>query len=334
MTRPTWQRYPIYLAVSIFAWAIFIFFFINILIDPFQEYRVFQHKSYADSHTTGPFRALRQLEEKPHYLVFGTSHTAPINSEVLKGDVINLSLSVYGSPSDIYYFMANMNQKQKDNILGIYYLLAYNTFLEAPSKYKTIDFNSQTELFYQSIINIDSYKILRSLDKVLKNLTHASDTYITQKGEFIHVTPRAYRHRTYEKQVSFTMSDYQLAYLSKLDSFFRENQLDVKYFKTTLSDYFLSSADFPSVRRHFDGILKTIDGFYSFMWLEGISNQKAKYFRDPTHHGLDITRMQLEALNADSKRKDYLVTRDNVDSYLTKIQKAIKESAKKVTSSH
>lgn len=294
---------------------VFIFIIVNIAVDPYREYGLSNTKKYFQSYYTVPFKMYQKLHHDKYILVFGTSHSSTISSELLNYPTLNMSTSVYGNPADIYCFLANLDQQQISNIERIYYLVDYHIFEDKKSDYSDINFNSKFDFIYQTANNLNKKKILRSVDNILKNLLDNNTTEITDNGEFVYVRPVAYRNIVYDEKIKFTVSDKAFEYLAKIDSFSKEQNIEIIYFKSIFSRYFLQNVDYESVRSQLSNVLNMIDEVYCLMYVEGVSDNMNS-FRNPTHHVHQIAKMEIDILQSPKLRKRYRVTKENLDDYL------------------
>lgn len=329
-----YKKWLLTLPIYILMMGLALIFIINILIDPYEEYNLiitpFNKLKSVQSYETAPFRMYQYLNEDKYIIVFGTSHSATISEELVNSKLINLSLSTYGNPSDVYYFLKGLNLRQLKNIKKIYYLLDWHTLTDQNSIYSKINFNSTYDFLFYTVKNIDHEKLIRSFETVIKNLTKSNQTKILNNGVFVDIkedkfipdTPYA---TSAAKRIKFTYSDKSLEYLDKIDKLCKQNNIKIVYFKTVFSNLFLKKVVFNSLETHYRKILNTIDGLYSFIYMDNISNN-LNYFSSDTHHKYSITKFQMIILQNDKLSPNYYVTKKNIDKFLKCLKNKIKSS--------
>ena len=295
---------------------------INVILDPYGEYNIFQHKRYAQSHETMPYKAFEKLLHDDYSLVFGTSHSATLSAKIMGERILNLSTSVYGSPIDVELFLSKLDPKRRAHIQRIYYLLDYHVFGNKTSVYEGKDFSSSFEFFIETFKNINPEKLQRSLGLLIKNITGTNSTSITDNGEFIYENPIPYNHIKYAESVQFTKKPLPLQRLKEIDAWGQRHQIEIIYYKAVFSDYFLANVDFPSLEKHMHSLVDTINGFYSFMILDGVSDDLTK-FRDPTHVRFPIVEQQARLLITPENRRIYWIDKHNVEAYLESVRQRV-----------
>jgi len=311
----TYKRFLILIPIVSIVMYVFIFIIVNIAVDPYREYGLTNTKIYFQSYYTVPFKMYQKLSHENYILVFGTSHSSTISSEILNHPTLNMSTSVYGNPADVYYFLANLDKRQILNIDKIYYLIDYHIFEDKISDYADINFNSKIDFIYQTANNLNKKKLLRSVDNILKNILGNNTTEITDNGEFVYVRPVAYNNIVYDEKIRFTVSDKAFEFLAKIDSFCKEQNVEIIYFKSIFSRYFLQNVDYESVRSQLSSVLNIIDEVYCLMYVEGVS-ENLNNFRNPTHHINKAAEIEINILQSPKLRKRYRVTKENLDDYM------------------
>jgi hypothetical protein len=320
MTTLTYQNFSKILPLATLGVLLAAVGFINLVIDPYNEYRWFSRNSYRSNKTTA-FPIFHKLNDKPYALVFGTSTSAPIDDVSLKEDVLNFSLSLYGEPERIYYALKSLSPRQLRNIKKIYYAIEHNVLHANEVTDRDVDFNSKWDFYYRTVENIQKPKIVACLDWVVKGVTGAADSIVTENGVFRHLKDRPFTSEGYEKRVEFTHEPQQVVYLKKLADFARDNQITLIVLRTMVSADFLKRVDFKSLEMHFNRVLEAVPSFYSLMWIEGVSDD-IRYFRDPIHPSSEGTHKEMAELLSESAAA-YLVTKDNLKAYLANLRSKV-----------
>lgn len=298
---------------------------INFVIDPYNEYRIFRNTSFRSSITTA-YPLFDKLKEKPYTLVFGTSTAAPIDRDILNADVLNFSMSLYGEPERIYRALLTLKPEQIKNIQKIYYAVEHNAFHSNLVTGTEVDFTSKLDFYKDTIVNIQKPKLVASLDWIVKTISHKADSYITEYGNYAHLSERPFNGDGYEKKVVFTHEEPQVEYLKKLSEFAQSHNIQFVVFRTVTSLDFLKRVDFESLEEHFNRVLEAVPSFYSLMWIDSLSDNLS-LFRDPIHPSIAATKTEMSELNS-SKAESYLVTKDNLKDYILFLQKKVNPDAK------
>ena len=318
----SYKRFLLFIPIVSVVLYAFIFMVVNIVIDPYREYGLTDTKKYFQSYYTVPFKMYQKLRHDKYVLVFGTSHSATISAELLNHKTLNMSTSVYGNPVDDYYFLKNLDRPQISNIEKIYYLIDYNVFEDKKSDYPDINFNSKIDFFYQTANNLNKKKILRAVDNILKYLLRNNTTEITDNGEFVYVRPVAYRNIVYKDRIKFSFSGQSIEHLEKIDKFCKSQNIEIIYFKSIFSRYFLQNVDFESVESQLSRVLNIIDEMYCLMYVEGVSDNMDN-FRNPTHHIHKIAKIEIDILRSPTLRNRYRVTKANLDDYMKVLKRNV-----------
>ena len=153
------KKYLIYLLSVLFIPPLFLFFIINILIDPYGENYIFktsfnQYKIF--SKPSAASHLLDLLEKNKYALVFGTSRIGLIDANATGEPTLNFRNSVYGYPSDVYKLLSMLNDQQIKNISKIYYLIDTHALKSSDQDF----YSSKSKLESAAISNINLEKIL------------------------------------------------------------------------------------------------------------------------------------------------------------------------------
>ena len=309
----------VFILLSCFlSFSLLFIFLVNILIDPFNEYRLFSNRSYRSSISTA-FPLFDKLNNDTKYtLVFGTSTSASIDEKCVNDSVLNFSLSLYGEPERIYKALSSLTQRHLSNINKIYYAFEYNCFHDNEVTDADLVFSSKYDFFLTTILNIQKPKITASLDRIAKAITGSSDSYIDEFGVYRQTKHRDFFPIIYNDRVVFTHGDRQMYYLSKLSHFAKNHHIDLVVFRTVVSDYFLKHAYINSIQEQYSKVISATSSFYSLLWLDGISTDLSS-FRDPIHPSYDSVVRQMAILNS-SNSDVFLIKQNNLNSYMNSIR--------------
>ncbi len=94
---------------------------VNILIDPNLENAFIKHKLNAKtfSRTLISSQILYdKLKDNKYSLIFGTSRSAKISSKMLHANLLNFSLSLYGNPKSIQFFLNSLDKNQVNQLIS------------------------------------------------------------------------------------------------------------------------------------------------------------------------------------------------------------------------
>lgn len=278
----------------LFVSTLLIVFTVNILIDPWGEYRLLEHgynryKKEVRSSSLGPL--LSKLSQKPHVLVFGTSRSAKINSQMLGDDVLNLSMEVYGKPENVYRFFHLLDGAQRSHIKKVYYLLDEHTF---GNFWKDeILYESPFDLELDKLTNINIGKIGAAIETIRFNDDIASGqlkdyAYFNTEGSQINVISQEKRakRQAFDPNLDFyktIVSSNQLKYLSKLDTFLEKERIPIFYFNTPM--YFENASDIKTTSlgliRRYALYLENIDHIHDYYYLSHLFRKDE--FSDNNH---------------------------------------------------
>jgi len=318
----TYKRYLLFTFLSFGVFTSAIIMIINLLIDPYREFEIFSTRKFSSSPDTGPFKAFTKLRTDSYILVFGTSHSATLSQTVLGDKVLNLSTSVYGYPVDAFYFINGLTKQQSRNIKRIYFLVDHFALKEVSPRYRGVDFNSYGDFLHGSIRNIGPIKILHSLDTVIKTITKHYSQFITENGEVIVLRERKYSFLRGTEKVRFASSKNQAIYLRKIADYCKAKGIEIVFFNSILSKFYLEQLAFESIEDHFVTLLDEIDEIYSLMYVDGASDE-LNNFRDPSHHIFKLTKLEAEILLSEERRERFRINRDNLQDYLRWLKEKI-----------
>ena len=296
---------------------------LNLVIDPYGEYRLLSDVHYRTDLTSAVPLA-EQLREGPHALVFGTSTSAPIDARAVGEPVLNFSMSLYGAPERVLHFLESLDGEQVRHVTRVFYAVEHVSLPDHPLRQVGIDYGSRAAFLRATLTNIQRPKILAAADRVLRVVSGRTDSELTAKGVYRHLAPRPYTPVRYAEPIRFSHGARQVAYLRGVADFCRERGIELVVFRTVVTRTFLESTDLSSLKRHFARILEAVPRFYSLTWIDGVSEDESQ-FRDPIHPGYDAMLREM-ALLTSPERDRYAVTRATLDAHMRMLRAKIRES--------
>lgn len=304
-----------------------IVFIVNIVIDPFIEHphlNILHLKKFGQDFQSSPYQFYEKLSNNKYSLVFGTSHSANLTSESLGEPILNMSLSTYGNPSDIYSWLNGLNQQQWDNIHVIYLLVDYHTLVDKTSPYDEMNFHSRRDFYRSTIQNLNRHKLLKSVETVVKNVTGNYNTSITDQGEYLYERPIAFHEIKYSERVKFHTQEKAIQKIKLIQSLATKNSKPVILFKTTFSSLFLINLDWPSVQNHYRTLAQSVGPLVNLMYRPEYSTN-IDMFRDATHHVTQLTDASGEILMDENRSQQFIVNKNNVEEYLIWLKRELDE---------
>lgn len=300
---------------------------VNIIIDPDMETRIVHGKfnRYKFSHTAASsIFNYNKLKTTPSILVFGTSRSHRINSDLFEGTQLLNMHSIYGNPYAVKSFLYQLDEQQIKNIKEIYYLIDHMTF-NGQSLYEPVSYSNFFSRALQIIKSTDIKKILRAYETVQKN-RFIVDKYINETGSFIftkelplfdpnirtHVDPQEIVMR----RQKYTIDTYSA--LKDIDQFAKLHHIKIIYFTPPLSTTFISRMDYKLYIGQREEFLKNIDGYYDLTYMEGYSDDH-QYFSDFGHTNLPGAKKYLEILKNEDQK--YYMTKEKLEKYKVDIKK-------------
>ncbi len=289
-----------------------LFIVINLIIDPYGEFNLFKFefnkfKTFT-SYDTFPFKLLEKLKNNKYILVFGTSRSQLINSDLAKENILNFSSSLYGNPVDVYNVIRQVNKKQLKNIKEIWYLIDTHTFNSKNSVYANLNLHSKKDFITQSISNLNIDKIKASYRTITSNLNKNNTYYISQYGETIKIKEKVFDGIIGKNDIMRIpiTTKKAIKYLSKVDEFCKKNSIKITYFTTIYNLPYLKTCDLNLYKNQFKDFLSVIDGFYDFHYVKNLSNN-IHLFSNHDHINTEGTTYLIDLLR--NRSDDYLVTK-------------------------
>ncbi len=303
---------------------VILFVGVNILIDPYAEFGLVQgphnKRRYFQDHETAAYQMARRLEQSDYSLIFGTSHSAILSEKLLEEKLLNLSVSVYGNPTDVLSFLKGLSPKAWKHIRNVYFDLDFHTFTAVKSAYDKANFYSPLTYLFKTVSDLTLAKLERCFYTIHHNLGKPAGAYLNPNGEFVYNDETTFvPDPSATEKIIFTHNTQAFESLGELHRLLAEHQIPVIYFNTVFSRQFLNRVDWDSVKKQYEGILNQIPLFVSFLYVPKFSNFP-KYFRDETHHKYELAEWEIATLRHPKARAAFELTRDKVTSYVNDLR--------------
>ncbi len=316
----------ILITVSLFAALII---FTNYVIDPKMENNYFIHSLNSKKSNFGFYSSkilYDKLKTNRYSLVFGTSRTARITKEMMNEEILNFSTSLYAYPEKVYNFLMQLDEKQLSNINTVYYLLDFHVFGKVQGE-KSMEYDSSLMQNYYSLKTFDKNKVVSAFQTLMQNFEGKTSATISEFGY-----ETVYEEAVFDPEKSagdirhfrtvvlneVSYDDRQFEFLKKIDDFCKNHTVKIVYFTAVFNDIFFKAI---FERGYFETFvnktLSEIDSFYSFLYIDGISNNYT-YFFDVGHYNKEAQRYVLEKIKYNDE--SFIVTGRNKDEYLKRLK--------------
>jgi len=298
MRRPRWRLHLLLLlAVSLLP--VLAVPAVYVTLDPFDEFGWRSPNRPVHAHT--PLTAIRlteRLERAPHSLVFGTSRTQQISSELMGEPLLNLH-TVYGNPRDIVRFLQSLPEAARNNIVRIYVLADLQTF-ERTYLEPDIDFRAtpieRAVYRMRKFSAVDVVGLVREFGRMIRGAPYrlADDGALVpdQIARFAGAVPTL--------AASYAGLGFAHApNLASIQRFAEAIGRPVLFFTPTLSRAFVEAAGcrfFDAYRR---AVTQAVGDVRDLLYVPGISDNNA-LFVDESHLNRDGLRKLLPLLRADA----------------------------------
>ena len=228
---------------------------------------------------------LNKLNSKKGILLFGTSRTNLVSSEILRTKTYNMHY-IYSYPKDVGSFLEKLNNKQINNIDKIYFLIDYHTLEKKYNRENDINvyFESQTnkEWTLNKLKNFNHRKIFDSFKFIYNGLTGEYDYYINDEGSVVSNKEVKWDGASPTKKEHFNEYKFEnYFYLKKIDNFAKQNNIEVLFFTPIYPKEFFDKFEI-RLETFLSKILSNINNLYFFMYEKDISNNR-EYFIDESH---------------------------------------------------
>jgi hypothetical protein len=280
-------------------------------VDPYAERQGGQFKTFVAS-TMTVRKFMRMLEERPRILVFGTSRSRLLDSDVLGGDMINLH-ALYGNPKAVRDFLSRLNDRQLGNIREVYYLLDRHTF-EGDAYRDTLDYTSAVEILGAWLGRGGNY-VRDALDKVFLNVRGGWNYEIRDNGASRFVTDPVFDGRSRTTPEHRVTTSDAIAALAEVAAILHAHGISVHFFTPPLPQEYWPLMDMDGYQAQMRAFASVLDEFTDMTVLDGVSTERS-LFEDNSHLNMAGTRRVFGARPLPGP----VVTRDTVESHLQRVR--------------
>ena len=256
---------------------------VNLIIDPYGEFRLIEgdyNKLKLKAEKTTALQVASKLNYSKYALVFGSSRTMLLSSEIMGEPILNFSTSIYNNPGDILALLNMLTKKQLANVTDIYFLVDINGFhytATAP------EMSSKCRLLLETLRNIgpkkieDAWNCLAANSKQYgtENFPNNIDSYGT-----LHKVDKPY----HEKPSFFSshfVTQYYLESLRNISIFCKHNKINSFYFTTPWFQPFITQQQ--SKINAILAKITTASGSLLNFQLNTKLTGNASLFSDPSH---------------------------------------------------
>jgi len=304
-------------ATTFFITLLFVFL-INIVFDPWGEYRWINHQlnQYKlETRQTSVTTLLDKLEKDKYALVFGTSRIGIVDKDVTGEPTLNFRNTVYGYPQDVWSFLQMLEPKHIQNITRIYYQLD----VIACSNYSFNMPKSRLELEIEKFTNISKEKIRAIYDMIKFNYLQMDNKkygyHISEFGSTVNDRKTNINNEDdniyYENYPTF---DEDIDLLHKIDDFMTKRNIKIQYFDLPIyaSSDSKNNIRNSTIRRFYSQgyrYMKYTEHINSFYTMKNLDLDQS-YFNDSTH--LNKNGLQIVFQNVIKKNNLFLMTNEKV----------------------
>lgn len=256
---------------------------VNLIIDPYGEFRLIEgnyNKLKLKAEKTTALQVASKLNDGKYALVFGSSRTMLLSSEIMGEPILNFSTSIYNNPGDILALLKMLSKKQLANITNIYFLVDINGFhytATAP------EMANKNRLFLETLRNIGPKKIEDAWNCLVanskqygnENFPNNIDSYGT-----LHKVDKPYN----EKDLFFSsnfVTRYYLKSLRSISIFCKKNKIKTLYFTTPWFQSFVQEQQ-NKINSIFTKVTTASGSLYCFQLNTDLTGN-ADLFSDPSH---------------------------------------------------
>ncbi|WP_319777804.1 ankyrin repeat domain-containing protein [Maridesulfovibrio sp.] len=254
---------------------------VNIIIDPYGEFRLIEgnyNKLKFKNLKSSALKVASKLYDGQYTLVFGSSRTMLVSEEILGEPVLNFSTSIYVNPGDILALLKTLDEKQIKNIKQIYYLIDINSFHYESS---APELASKAALFMESFRNIGPDKI-EDAWKCVKNNVGPEPEHPNFIDEFgvLHKKDESYKDNVVVFNSHF-VSQYYLDKLAEINSFCIKNRVKITYFTVPWCQN-LNTGQQAKLNAILNSAISSCSSYYDLFGNTDFTGHK-NLFSDPTH---------------------------------------------------
>lgn len=256
---------------------------VNFIIDPYGEFRLIEgnyNKLKLKAEKTTALQVASKLNDGKYALVFGSSRTMLLSSEIMGEPILNFSTSIYNNPGDILALLKMLTKKQLANITNIYFLVDINGFhytATAP------EMSSRSRLFLETLRNIGPKKIEDAWDCLVanskqygtENFPNNIDSYGT-----LHKVEKPF-HAKDPFFSSHFVTPYYLKSLRNISIFGKQNKIKTLYFTTPWFQPFVQEQQ-NKINSILDKAALASGGLLNFQLRTNLTGNSTLFY-DPSH---------------------------------------------------
>ncbi len=262
---------------------------VNLIIDPYGEFRLIEgdyNKLKLKAEKTTALQVASKLNDGKYALVFGSSRTMLLSSEIMGEPILNFSTSIYNNPGDILALLKMLSHKQLANVTNIYFLVDINGFHYTKA---ATEMSSKSRLFLETLRNIGPEKIEDAWNcLVANNKQYGADNFPNNIDSYgtLHKIDKPY----HEKSPFFSshfVTPYYLKSLKAVSTFCADHAIKSTFFTAPWQQPFIRPLQIKA-----DAILsqaaKACGNLLNFQLQQDFTGNTS-FFNDPSHlnvHGL------------------------------------------------
>jgi hypothetical protein len=322
MARTPLRNYFLTLTLGLPACLLLIWTLVSVLIDPYGEFHVLPMRRSFERHETTPYYQAQLLKDSSYALVFGTSRSATLNAALLGEPVLNLSTSVYDYPTCLACFLEDLDAQQWSHVTRIYYLDEYHMLNPNPWGACTASWTSRPAFLWQSFRNMDSLKVLRAADTLIKTLSHGGSSEIGPHGETIYLGPKPWDGKD-QAHVPDLFDPKEEAAMGAVLTLAKSHHVQLIAFRSVLSDVFWEHEDFEGLRKSLK-LITARTPLLMLAWHPQLSRKHAS-FRDFSHHEMDITAWEASVLTHPALQQKWILREKDVDAYVARVKRELEK---------
>ncbi|MBI9112679.1 hypothetical protein [Maridesulfovibrio ferrireducens] len=276
---------------------------VNFIIDPYGEFRLIEgdyNKLKLKAEKTTALQVSSKLYDGKYALVFGSSRTMLLSSEIMGEPVLNFSTSLYNNPGDILALLEMLNKKQLANITHIYFLVDINGFHYTSAAPEMLN---KGTLLLETLKNLGPKKIEEAWNCLTANNQKLSESnypnYIDSYGT-LHKQETPYKTRQPHFS-SHVVTPYFLNSLKKINSFSANHAIETTFFTTPWQQPFISSLQ-TKVTSILNNAAIACGGLLNFQ-LHPEFIGKTSLFYDPSHLNTSGLKLFVKLLRSSQTEK-------------------------------
>lgn len=215
-------------------------------------------------------KQFEKLKTDNYVLVFGTSRTAPISSDMMKKKTLNF-YNLYGEPGDILNFLSQLDKQQISNISSIIYLVDLMAVGPIAKKDKQmINYHSFVESFYPLTLE----RIRRTFLDVKYNYFAKKESFVNNDGSNSYINPESYLQNIplFMPKLPLYYNDDLINKIIKINNFCKKNNINIKYTTPVFNERLVVRVNFDELVNFYESLLNNgVNTLYMFYYIEEFS---------------------------------------------------------------